>query len=304
MREKVPEVANGSHVSSVRLGLEQKPTKTGRPLRRTVSTRKKSPLRCPKTPIFDRATRLGPYDACVSLDRRNLVPELMDDPNLVAADHDHALQGLARLNRLASADLIIWNRLHPHLEALPDGRAIRVLDVATGSGDLPIRLAKRAQRAFPRREIIWMGCDISDHALDVARHRAAASDVSFETHRVDITSDPLPSADFVICSLFLHHLETPMVGRLIRRMADATTRTMLVSDLQRTRLGLLLAWTSSRLFSRSPIVHFDAPASVRAAFTIDELEEVVRTVGLEDARVTRAMPERMLLEWTPPETRS
>ena len=66
----------------------------------------------------------------------------------------------------------------------------------------------------------------------------------------------------------------------------------------------LLAWTSARLFSRSPIVHFDAPASVRAAFTIDELEEVVRTAGLEHARVTRAMPERMLLEWTPPEPRS
>ena len=264
----------------------------------------KSPLRRPKTPIFGRVTLVVPYDACVSLDRRILVPELMDDPNLGAADHDHALHGLARLNRLASADLIIWNRLRPHLEALPEGRSIRILDVATGSGDLPTRLALRTRRSFPDLEVAWMGCDISDHALDAARRRADASGVRFETHRVDITTDALPPADFVMCSLFLHHLETAMVCRLIRNMADATGRALLVSDLQRTRLGLLLAWTSARLFSRSPIVHFDAPASVRAAFTIDELEEVVRTAGLEHARVTRAMPERMLLEWTPPEPRS
>lgn len=266
--------------------------------------RKKSPLRGLKTPIFDRATLVVPYDAFVSLQHRILVPELMDDPNLGSADHDRALHGLARLNRLASADLILWRRLQPHLEALSGDRPVRILDVATGSGDLPVRLAMRARRTFPDHEITWMGCDISDHALDSARRRADASDVRFETHRVDITADPLPSADFVICSLFLHHLETPTVGHLLRNMAEATTRTLLVSDLQRTRLGLVLAWASARIFSRSPVVHFDAPASVRAAFTIDELEAVVRTAGLDQARVTPALPERMLLEWTTSEHRS
>ncbi|MHC4247390.1 MAG: hypothetical protein ACYSUU_11370, partial [Planctomycetota bacterium] len=93
----------------------------------------------------------------MSLHRRILVPELMDDPNLGAAAHDRALKGLARLNRLASADLILWRRLRPHLETLPDGRSINILDVATGSGDLPIRLARRVRRAFPDREIAWMG---------------------------------------------------------------------------------------------------------------------------------------------------
>jgi 2-polyprenyl-3-methyl-5-hydroxy-6-metoxy-1,4-benzoquinol methylase len=273
-------------------------------LQRLGTPQNKTPLRRLKTTIFDRVTRLVPYDASVSLDRRILVPELMDDPNLDSSAHDHALNGLARLNRLASADLILWRRLLPNLESVPGDRPVRVLDVATGSGDLPIRLAMRARRILPDREITWMGCDISDHALDAAQRRADANDVRFETHRVDITADPLPSADFVICSLFLHHLETPTVGHLLRSMAEATTRTLLVSDLQRTRLGLVLAWASARIFSRSPVVHFDAPASVRAAFTIDELEAVVRTAGLEQATVTRAMPERMLMEWTSSEHRS
>lgn len=304
MREKAQRLVasdRGLHDMAVAQGAHEKPMKSRRPSQISKPPRKKSPLRGPKTTIFDRGTLVVPYDASVSLHRRILVPELMDDPNLGAAAHDRALKGLARLNRLASADLILWRRLRPHLEALPDGRSINILDVATGSGDLPIRLARRARRAFPNREIAWMGCDISDHALDVTRHRAAASGVPFQTHRVDINTDPLPPADFVICSLFLHHLETPMVDRLLRNMADASRRAMLVSDLQRSRLGLLLAWTSARIFSRSPIVHFDAPASVRAAFTIEEFEQAARRAGLETARITPAIPERMLLEWTRPE---
>mgnify|MGYP001975585112 CR=1 FL=1 len=208
------------------------------------------------------------------------------------------------MNRIASADQILWHRLRPHLEKTPTDRPVRILDVATGSGDLPIRLAIRARRAFPGRRIDWMGCDISGHALEGASRRGERCDVPFQTHRLDITRDPLPAADFLICSLFLHHLEIPAVTRLIRNMAEAASRAILVSDLRRTRSGLLLAWLSARLFSRSPIVHFDAPTSVRAAFTIEELEAVAQDAGLEDARVTPAIPERMLLEWMPPEMRS
>ncbi|MCP4741332.1 MAG: methyltransferase, partial [Actinomycetales bacterium] len=60
----------------------------------------------------------------MSLQHRILVPELMDDPNLGSAEHDRALHGLARLNRLASADLILWRRLQPHLEALSGDRPV------------------------------------------------------------------------------------------------------------------------------------------------------------------------------------
>jgi hypothetical protein len=70
-----------------------------------------------------------------------------------------------------------------------------------------------------------------------------------------------------------------------------------VVDLDRTWLGMGLAWTASRALSRSSVVHFDATASVRAAWTADEAQSMALQAGLHDARVVRAWPERWILTW-------
>ena len=48
-------------------------------------------------------------------------------------------------------------------------------------------------------------------------------------------------------------------------------RQVVISDLRRSRSGFVIAWIGTRLLSRSPVVHYDGPVSVRAAWTIREL---------------------------------
>ena len=81
-------------------------------------------------------------------------------------------------------------------------------------------------------------------------------------------------------------------------MAAAANRAIGVTDLDRTRRGLALAWIGSRALSRSPIVHFDALASVRAAFTRDEIAAIARAAGLEGCTVQSAWPARWTLWWS------
>lgn len=234
----------------------------------------------------------------MSLSERILVPELMDAPDLPEHEHDLALRGLARLNRISRADLMLWRFLAPRLASVPKGGVLRILDVATGSGDLPIRLSQRARRRFPNTKIQWAVCDVSDHALETATRRAHAINLRLKAHRLDATTDPLPENDVTICSLFLHHLEPSQVIGLLGRMAAAATTGIAISDLRRTRTGLLLANIAARCLSRSPIVHFDAPASVRAAFTDSELAALASRAGLETSRIARVFPERMILDWS------
>jgi 2-polyprenyl-3-methyl-5-hydroxy-6-metoxy-1,4-benzoquinol methylase len=234
----------------------------------------------------------------VPLRERILVPERMDAPNLPKAEHDWALRGLARLNRISRADLMLWRFLAPRLASLPSGGVLRILDVATGSGDVPIRLSQRARHRFPNAKIQWAVCDASDHALETATRRAHAINLQLQAHRLDVTTDPLPEHDVTICGLFLHHLESLQVVELLGRMAAAATTGIIISDLQRTRTGLFLANVAGRCFSRSPIVHSDAPASVRAAFTHQELADIASRAGLETSRITRVFPERMILDWS------
>ena len=82
--------------------------------------------------------------------QRRLEPEVMDRPDLDRRLHVEALRGLERINLVSGSARILW----PALERLarqagPEG--VRVLDVATGAGDVPIRLWRRApvERGWP-----------------------------------------------------------------------------------------------------------------------------------------------------------
>jgi 2-polyprenyl-3-methyl-5-hydroxy-6-metoxy-1,4-benzoquinol methylase len=220
----------------------------------------------------------------------------MDDPALPSAEHDRALADLARLNALASSASILWPHVRAELRrAAAAGYVASVLDVATGSGDIPVTLARWAGRE--RLAARWIGVDASEHALGRAAQRSAASGVTLELHRAEATR-PLPvTADIVISSLFMHHLTRAHAVDALRAMAAATRSALLVSDLRRSVPGLALAWTAARALSRSPVVHFDAVASVRGAFTERELGQIASDAGLHGASVRRAWPQRMLLRW-------
>jgi len=224
------------------------------------------------------------------------VPERMDDPALPASEHLHALAGLARLNRAARADRLTWPAVRWAVErAARDGRGARVLDVACGAGDAIARLAVRARRASARIE--WTACDASQVALDEAEQAARGAGASVTTAQADAVHGPLPAGqDLVTCSLFLHHLDRDDAVSALRTMASAAPAGAVV-DLDRTWLGMGLAWTASRALSRSSVVHFDATASVRAAWTADEAQSMALQAGLHDARVVRAWPERWILTW-------
>src|SRR5260221_6929605 len=196
---------------------------------------------------------------------RSLVPELMDQPGLAPERHHAALRGLSRINALSDSAGILWPALRD-LARQTAQRPARVLDLATGGGDVPLRLWRRANRAGVPIELA--GCDVSPvavgHAQDLADRLGA--DVRFFVH--DVLTDSLPTGyDAVICSLFLHHLNDDQAIEVLRRMAAATTRLVLVNDLARGPAGWLLAWAGCHILSRCDVVHADGPQSVAAAFT-------------------------------------
>ena len=216
---------------------------------------------------------------------RHRVPELMDDPALPAADHRAALAGLARLNRVGSAGLL-WPPLHDLAGRLK--RPVRVLDVATGGGDIPARLARIARRRGVELDVV--GCDLSPTAVGAA----TAAGVPAFVH--DAVNDPLPGRfDVVTCSLFLHHLDDADGGRLLTHMRAAADHLVLVNDLRRSRFSYAAVWAACRLATRSPVVHYDGPASVRSAFTPAEALELAGRAGWANPTVRTAWPCRYLL---------
>jgi 2-polyprenyl-3-methyl-5-hydroxy-6-metoxy-1,4-benzoquinol methylase len=218
----------------------------------------------------------------------------MDDPQLGAEDHVRALRGLSRIYRASRTGHVIWDMIAA--EARAAARPVRVLDIATGGGDLPLDLARRARTAGVAMQIT--GCDVSPTAVTFARERAERERLAVNFIRLDVLREPLPDAyDVLTTGLFLHHLARPEAVDLLRRMGAAAGRAVLVDDLRRSRTGLWLAWLATRVLSRSPIVRTDGPLSVRAAFTPLELGDLARDAGLEGADIRLHWPQRQLLVW-------
>lgn len=202
---------------------------------------------------------------------------MMDDPQLPEELHRDALRGLARLNACTGVAAAIYRRIRRYARAI--GRPIRLLDLATGSGDMPIYWTKRAAR--DRISIRCTGIDISSTALQVAAAQAARAGADVQFIQRDILSDRLPSGyDIITCGLFMHHLSEIQIARLLIAMQAAAEHAVVICDLERSRLNLACVWFASQALSRSEVVHTDALRSVRAALTREEFRAIAeRALG-------------------------
>ena len=228
--------------------------------------------------------------------RRTLTPELMDDPAIDPVEHSRALRALARINRLSDSARILWGPIRA--EAARAG-PLSVLDIATGAGDVPLAIARRAARAGVT--LALHACDASATAVGHARAHAARAGVELEIWRQDALRDPFTRRfDIVVCSLFLHHLNEDDAVLFLRNAAAAADRLLLVNDLRRARAGLAAAWSVSRLITGSGVVHADAVKSVRAAYTPQEALALAELAGLHGATARPRWPWRMLLAWRRP----
>lgn len=226
---------------------------------------------------------------------RSRQPEIMDQPGLAAERHEEALRGLGRINSVSASASILWRPLAAAARTWRD-RPFRVLDIATGGGDVPIRLWQKARRHHLPLTID--ACDVSETAIRFAQRQSQAAGADIRFFQLDVFQDPIiDEYDAVTCSLFLHHLDDEEAIELLGLMAAAARRVVLVNDLVRSRTGYWLARCATKLLTRSGVVHFDGPVSVLSAYTPSEALALAERAGIAGATVARQWPCRYLLSW-------
>lgn len=227
-----------------------------------------------------------------NLRTRNLQPELMDDPDLPRDDHEAALRGLARLNRCSGVASAMYRRIKRIAMGRRD-RKLTLLDVASGSGDVPLRWATWAKREGWELQLTLL--DVRSVAVEEQQRRAKAAGLMVDSLQHDCLQNPLPSGfDMVTCSLFMHHLENHQASQLLQAMRTASNGTVLVCDLERSHLNLALVTVASRLLSRSKVVHTDARLSVQGAFTIPEFQTISQQALGHSTKIKRLFPCRFI----------
>ncbi len=226
---------------------------------------------------------------------RQLQPEMMDDPRLDPGEHQRALRALERVQRLSGTAGRMWTAIKGWYDATQPSR-VTVMDVGCGNAVLLRSLWHRAQKHQLPIELI--GCDFSSHALTLAKSACDEEHIPIQLHQVDVTREPLPrQADVVVCSLFLHHFSGEQVIEILRQFATAAEQLVLVEDLIRSHVGYALCGLGVQLLTRSRVVHYDGLQSVRAAFTLPEMQQLLDASGFRGVRMHKHWPERLFVEY-------
>jgi ubiquinone/menaquinone biosynthesis C-methylase UbiE len=221
-------------------------------------------------------------------------PELMDaphpDPTVLRED----LRNLRIINRLFGGLRAVRIHAQRLLGSIEEDHTVEVLDLATGSADHPIALARLARRLGRRIHITAV--DRNPVTLSIARERTKTfPEITVEEGNLLALQYPAKSFDIVLCSLALHHFSRTNGVRILKTMVSLSRTGLIINDLSRSWPAAWAAWTYAHLTTRNPMTLNDSYVSVLRAFTPSELLEIAREADAPNLRMYRHPMFRLVL---------
>jgi 2-polyprenyl-3-methyl-5-hydroxy-6-metoxy-1,4-benzoquinol methylase len=145
-------------------------------------------------------------------------------------------------------------------------RSASVLEVAAGDGYSITRAAERLKEENLTVEPVCLDQRGLQHQVHCCERAVVGNALEL--------AFPPASFDFVSCGLFVHHLAPAQVIAFVNGALAVARRAVLINDLRRSLLHLALVYAGMPIL-RSPISRFDSVASVRQAYTPEELRELM-----------------------------
>src|SRR5262245_7979990 len=205
---------------------------------------------------------------------RKLEPEVMDT-EAEAVDYDR--MDHAAVNRLFADDFLL---LAP--DRLPGKAVRRVLDVGTGTAQIPIEISPR------RNDLRITAIDLAGHMLQMAQRNVISAGLTaqIKLEQVDAKGLPYADGDFdaVISNSIIHHIPEPRVAfrEMVRVLRPGGT--LFVRDLlrppDRPTLEQLVAAYAGDANDHQRQMFGD---SLHAALSLEEVRALLAGAGLPAA---------------------
>jgi ubiquinone/menaquinone biosynthesis C-methylase UbiE len=204
--------------------------------------------------------------------RRINTPEILDSPECPPQEIEKSLRDLSHINRWFGG-VATTRMLIERVAAKTGQQHFSMLEVAAGFGEVP-RVAAE--------ELSIIGITLNLSFLDRMRSHLLPGNRSVVA---DALALPFPdnAFDLVGCSLFAHHLDPPDVTRFAQEALRVSRSAVLINDLVRHPLHLALAYAGWPLM-RSYVSRVDGVASVRRAYTTDEIRKLL-SAGKSDRQI-------------------
>jgi len=219
--------------------------------------------------------------------KRVVAPELLDSDAGTPAEVADSLADLRGINQkfggISTTQAMIehvWGQGFPGqaCQVPPSHGQLSLLEVGAGSGDVPLAARMRLE---------GNGLSLQVTLLD----RASTHLTVGNNHRVVVGNAlALPFAaesfDLISCGLFAHHLSPEEVVQFVKEGLRVCRVAVLINDLVRNPIHLALVYAAYPLY-RSRLTRHDAPASVRAAYTPEEMRQMVAQTAAARVEILR-----------------
>jgi SAM-dependent methyltransferase len=224
--------------------------------------------------------------------KRSQEKELMDLPGQSRDILEEDLRNLRVLNRCLGGSRTVLRGVDRavHRQGL---RQFSLLDVGTGSADIPATIVGWARRKHLSAQIVGLEAEpvTTQNALMQTRHLPEISIV-----RGDASQPPFSpcSFDFVLASQLLHHFSEQTIVANLQAWSRLAQRAIIITDLVRHPVAYYGIGCLIRLATRNVMTLTDAPLSVKRAFTVAEWRGLLTRSGVGRLEVFSVFPFRMM----------
>ena len=206
------------------------------------------------------------------------VLEMMDRPQPVSAELERDLERIRQLNRWFGSYWLVLGFMERWIKPVDQ---IRIIDLATGSGDIPRLIVNHARKIGAKVQIDAL--DRQSATLEIAKKLSGGyEEISYIDANI-LEWDPAEAYDIVLCTLALHHFCEQDAVRLLRRCRELSRRCVLVSDLRRGFFLKAGVYLLTALIFREPMTRYDARLSAKRAFSFTEMDNLAQQAGWENS---------------------
>ena len=200
--------------------------------------------------------------------------ELMDRPQPVSAELESDLENIRQLNRWFGSYALISMFLSRWIKP---GARLRILDLATGSGDIPRLIAEYGRKVGA--ELTIDALDRQSATLEIAKRLSVRyPEVAFVEGNL-LEWNATETYDLVLCTLALHHFSDDAAVRVLQRCRDLSRKFVLVSDLRRGWIATIGVYLLTATMFREPMTKYDARLSAARAFSFSEMNQLAQRAG-------------------------
>jgi len=221
----------------------------------------------------------------------------MDEQGADAEEIRRSLAFIERVNRWLGYARATLGHLERFSRGWGAGEQIKVLDLATGSGDIPRAMLKWAAGRGVKMTVV--GVDRQRPTIEIARRWN--SDGRLKLVQADVLDLPFEagSFDYVTANMFFHHLADEEVVEVMRSMARIARRGVIIADLLRHYRAYGWVWLLT--LGSGAMVKHDGRVSVMQAFRKREILRLADRAGLNFVQYYRHFGHRFVLAGQKPD---